>query len=164
MILSEIEGNNKNIFWLLTKSYSIQVRPSLQILFVKAAFTGTCTVLVFVVYCWRSLLDPFFIGVNFLVNCTMMQFKIQGLCSSFDCFVIYNSEGEEMLFFYLHLHKIPPIIIARFYSCLSGLRKPRPFFSFSCSVFKIRIASFNYIIICTITKLWMHEPFRNDCI
>lgn len=87
------------------------------------------------------------------MNCTMMQFKIQGLCSSFDCFVIYNSEGGETLCFYLHLHKIPPIIIARFYSCSSGLRKPRPFFSFSCSVFKIRIASFNYIIICTITKL-----------
>lgn len=68
-----------------------------------------------------------------------------------------------MLFFYLHLHKIPPIIIARFYSCSSSLRKPRTFFSFSCSGFKIRIASFNYIIYCTITKLWLHDAI-SKCI
>lgn len=72
-------------------------------------------------------------------------------------------ECRNAVLFNLHLHKIPPIIIARFYSCSSSLRKPRTFFSFSCSGFKIRIPSLNYIIYCTITKLWLHDAI-SKCI
>lgn len=95
-----------------------------------------------------------------------MQFKIQGLCCRFDCFVIYNSKGVEMLgFFTCTCTKYHQLLLQDSTAVRVVWENPDPFSVLvSCSVFKIRIASFNYIIICTITKSWLHEPFRNVCL